>query len=232
MNQAPGHTEGSTNDENKTFLSYYVMPRYGKNLEYIFEQHNHNFGLKTIVELGLKLLDIIEMIHNAGYTYNDMKLDNILVGDHTMSEKTMHQIRLIDFGFAARFLDKNRVHIAEEEVDVFRSNMIFATVNQFDFKVTSRRDDLQSLCYLLIYLFNSGDVPFVEKNNLSKRDTFLFIKNVKERLSPYDLAGPPEKISHCMLDFIIEVFSYGFKDVPDYTKLKILLLKCQPNYTS
>lgn len=66
------------------------MPKYGKNLEHIFEQHNHNFCQKTIIELGLKLLDIIEMIHNAGYTYNDMKLDNILVGDYTMNEKTMH----------------------------------------------------------------------------------------------------------------------------------------------
>jgi vaccinia related kinase len=66
------------------------MPKYGKNLEHIFEQHNHTFCQKTIIELGLKLLDIIEMIHNAGYTYNDMKLDNILVGDYTMNERTMH----------------------------------------------------------------------------------------------------------------------------------------------
>jgi len=130
------------------------------------------------------------MIHGAGYTYNDMKLDNILVGDYTMNEKTMHQIRLIDFGFATRYLDKQGNHIEDQETDVFRSNMIFATVNQFDFKVTSRRDDLQSLSYLLIYLFNQGEVPYVEKNNLSKRETFLYIKNVKEKLSPFDLVGP------------------------------------------
>lgn len=78
----------------------------------------------------------------------------------------------------------------------------------------------------MIYLFNSGDVPYVEKSNLSKRDTFLFIKHVKEKLQPFDLAGAADKPSHCLLDFIIEVFSYGFKDPPNYTKLKILLLKC------
>jgi serine/threonine protein kinase len=53
------------------------------------------------------------MIHNAGYTYNDMKLDNILVGDHTMNNETLHKIRLIDFGFANRYIDKSGVHIEE-----------------------------------------------------------------------------------------------------------------------
>jgi len=53
----------------------------------------------------------------------------------------MHEIRLVDFGFAAKFMENGK-HIPEEEVDVFRSNMIFASVNQFEFKVSSRRDDL------------------------------------------------------------------------------------------
>ena len=74
-------------------------------------------------------MDIIEKIHLAGYTYNDLKLDNILVGDHTLNEKYLHEIRLIDFGFSARFESKSGVHIQETEVDVFRSNMIFATIN-------------------------------------------------------------------------------------------------------
>jgi len=103
--------------------------------------------------IGIKLLEIIEKIHEAGYTYNDLKLDNILVGDNSQEEHSLHEIRLVDFGFAARYMTKEGHHIPQDEVDVFRSNMIFATVNQFDFKVTSRRDDLQSLCYLLIYLF-------------------------------------------------------------------------------
>lgn len=45
--------------------------------------------------------------------------------------------------------------------------MIFATVDQFEFKISSRKDDLQSLCYMLAYLFKCGDVPFVDKDNMS-----------------------------------------------------------------
>lgn len=128
--------------EDKKFLSFYVMPKYGLNLEQLFTRYNNKFSSKTILQIGIKLVDIIEKIHLAGYTYNDLKLDNILVGDHTLNEKFMHEVRLIDFGFSARFQSKSGTHIEETEVDVFRSNMIFATINQFEFRMTSRRDDL------------------------------------------------------------------------------------------
>ena len=47
------------------------------------------------------------MIHAAGLTYNDLKLDNILIGDHTEDENSMNQVRLIDFGFAEKYVDSN-----------------------------------------------------------------------------------------------------------------------------
>ena len=42
--------------------------------------------------------------------------------------------------------------------------MIFASRNQLDFKTTSRRDDLMSLCYLVVYLFNGFDCEFIAKD--------------------------------------------------------------------
>ncbi len=59
--------------------------------------------------------------------------------------------------------------------------MIFATTNQFEFNVSSRRDDLISMCYLLIFLFKGGLVPFIAPPNLSKRDIFNYIHNIKAK---------------------------------------------------
>jgi serine/threonine protein kinase len=50
--------------------------------------------------LGIKLLEIYEKVHMAGYTYNDLKLDNILIGDKKGSSDSLGQVRLVDFGFA------------------------------------------------------------------------------------------------------------------------------------
>ena len=48
------------------------------------------FSHKTIYQLGIRLIDIFERIHDAGLIYNDLKLDNILVGDHKSREDTTY----------------------------------------------------------------------------------------------------------------------------------------------
>ena len=207
------------------------MPKYGKNLEQIFKHQNNKLSFQTIIQIGLKLIDIIEMIHNSGFTYNDLKLDNILIGSHEQDEHSMNQVRLIDFGFAQRYVDGTGQHIKQEDIDVFRSNMIFATVSQFEFKTTSRKDDLQSLCYMLIYLFKCGDVTFVDKDNMSQRETFVYIKEIKEQLKPEDMADSSIENHHLLTDFLVEVFSYSFDETPNYTKMKVLLMKATPNCT-
>jgi serine/threonine protein kinase len=55
------------------------MPKYGKNLEHLFEKFDQKFTQKTILLLGISILEIFEKVHASGYTYNDLKLDNILI---------------------------------------------------------------------------------------------------------------------------------------------------------
>ena len=67
--------------------------------------------------------------------------------------------------------------------------MIFATSNQYEFKTTSRRDDLMSLCYLLVFLFNKGDVPFVAPSSMSGiKEVFKHISKTKQKITTADLA--------------------------------------------
>ena len=42
---------------------------------------------------------------------------------------------------------------------MFRGNMEFASPNQMKFYTTSRRDDLISLFYLMIYMLKRGQMP-------------------------------------------------------------------------
>ena len=134
---------------------------------------------------------MLEGIHAAGFTYNDLKLDNVLVGFQNkikpdkvncFEECSLH---LVDFGFAARYIDKKtRVHIDEHEIETFRGNMIFASLNQLKFQMTSRRDDLISLCYLLIYIINNGNLMGIDlSQNLSRNDSFNLVKKAKTKYS-------------------------------------------------
>lgn len=43
-------------------------------------KRNFNMSSASIFHLGLSLLNTLEIIHNSGLVYNDLKFDNILVG--------------------------------------------------------------------------------------------------------------------------------------------------------
>lgn len=59
------------------------------------------------------MLEVFEKIHLSGFTYNDLKLDNITIGDDNFSYKSLHQIRLIDFGFAEKYRDSDGNHLPQ-----------------------------------------------------------------------------------------------------------------------
>lgn len=141
------------------------MPRFGRNLETYFENQNRELSKASVYHLGRSCLDLLEQIHIAGYVYNDLKLDNLLVDfkEHLPSKAGNENcfanasINLVDFGFTTKYLSRQSSsevaeHINKQEVDTFRGNMIFSSSNQLRFFNTSRRDDLVSLCYLMIYL--------------------------------------------------------------------------------
>ena len=66
-------------DGEKQLYSYYVMPRYGKDIEQYFKKSGKKLPVKAVVDLGIKVLEILEMVHNAQYLYGDLKLDNLLL---------------------------------------------------------------------------------------------------------------------------------------------------------
>ena len=69
-------------------------------------------------------------------------------------------VTLIDFGYAQTFINEDGKHIAhDEEIGFFQGNLMFSSVHQMNFKKTSRRDDLISLAYLLIYSLNNFSFP-------------------------------------------------------------------------
>ena len=128
-------------------------------------ERNEAFSEKTTLQVGIQLLDSIKMIHQTRFLYNDLKLNNIVVGDAEElpnQTKSLHKIRVIDFGLAQRYHDADGNHIPMKKQGTFKGNIIFASKNAFNLLTQSRRDDLISLCYLLLYIID-GDLPFLQR---------------------------------------------------------------------
>ena len=82
-------------------------------------------------------------------------------------------INVIEFGCATSFIDYDSYeHIKKGTQESFRGNMEHASLNKMKFHKTSRRDDLISLFYLLIFLLNGGKVPGIDHSSqgLSEED--------------------------------------------------------------
>lgn len=160
-------------------LSYMIVPRYGMTLEKYFKRNS--FSKETVYSLGMQLLDILEQIHAAGYVYNDLKLDNLMLdyGFNPCANDSHNvfldkHVNFIDFGFATRYVSKETgKHVEPTEVPIFQGNIVFSSVNQLNFKTTSRRDDLISLFYLLVYLLQEGQVSAFEINTKATLESEL-----------------------------------------------------------
>ena len=130
---------------------FYVMPKYSLNLEQFYE-NGKMIKPTFIYQIASELLQSFEIIHSCGRTFNDLKPPNVMVGKNEMGNDGAV---LIDFGFVQKFRDNKGVHNAKDiERKNFQGNMMFASIDQMEFKETSRRDDLASLAYMILYLMN------------------------------------------------------------------------------
>ena len=114
----------------------------------------------------------MKSIHEAGFTYNDLRPSNIML--------TNGRVTLIDFGMAKPYLSKCD-HLEQTVLTEFSGNLIFSSQYQMDFKSTSRRDDLISIFYVLMWLL--CDQTFIGLNlpneNASLKYKFHTIKTYK-----------------------------------------------------
>ena len=124
---------------------YYIMPLYEMNLkQYMSHFKSPKERYCRIFEITKQLLGILKYVHAARRTFNDMKLENIMINTNGDFQRTP-QVFLIDFGFSKKFYkDKNSVEHIEENtlVDSFQGNILFSSHSQMSFHETSRRDDL------------------------------------------------------------------------------------------
>lgn len=116
-------------------------------------------------------------MNKLGYVHNDIKLENILIGKDDPSI-----VYIIDFGLTCKYLDQNQKHIEKEYIEKFTGNYLFASLNSCRGNNKSRRDDIQSIIYVMVYLLNDCKLPWSDFHKKFKGQNFEFRDYLKERL--------------------------------------------------
>lgn len=172
--------------------------------------------LRNLILLTIKSITLLKHIHSKGILHQDIKPENILL------DKSFENIYLIDFGLSMYFLDDNMKHIPCCE-KAFLGTPRYASIASHNFKQQSRKDDLESLCYMLIYMFK-GDLPWCNiDKKLTKKEKYNIIKKLKEDLKDEDIIKESflPKEYYKML-YYVKNLEYG--QTPSYNTLKKMFI--------
>ncbi len=136
--------------------NYMIINLLGHTLEYLKQQQPSNtFNITLILKIGIQILELLQLIHTKGFIHRDIKPDNFLFGLNQSSTT----IYIIDFGFCKTYLTHLNAHIEIKKLSGLIGTPNYASINSHNFMELSRRDDLESLGYILLYFF-WGNLPW------------------------------------------------------------------------
>ncbi|KAH0795691.1 CK1 family protein kinase [Histomonas meleagridis] len=133
-----------------------VMDKMGPSLETLFKRCGRRFSLKTVLMIVDQMLRIIEYVHNCGILHRDIKPQNFLIGRSELHNR----IYLIDYGVSTFYIDpRTHEHVMYTSNNGLIGTAYYVSINTHLGDQQSRRDDLESIAYVLIR-FLKGSLPW------------------------------------------------------------------------
>ena len=195
-----------------------IMQLLGKPLEDIFEKilHKQKMPIHSVCNIAIQIIDILEQIHNKNYIHRDIKPSNFLFGNNSFNNNIIY---LIDFGLAKKYRESNNAeHYEIKEENKLIGTARFASINAMEGLSQSRRDDLESLGYMLIY-FLKGKLPWQNFLIKNKEERYNKIKQTKKEIAINELCSNcPKEIGQ----YITYVKKLKYEEEPNYNYIKNL----------
>lgn len=194
--------------------SVMVMDLLGPSLEDLFRFCKWRFTTKTVLLLADQMIARIEFVHSKNFIHRDIKPDNFLMG----LGKKGKQVYIIDFGLAKKYRDPKHIHIPYREHKNLTGTARYASINTHLGIEQSRRDDMESLGYVLMY-FNRGSLPWQGLRAATKKQKYDKIRE-RKLSTPVDTLckGFPSEFA----SYFNHTRSLAFEDKPDYHYLRQL----------
>ncbi len=191
-----------------------VMEQLGNSLDQLFKSCDCKFGIKTTIMIAIQLIDLIQSVHFCRHIHRDIKPENFLFG---VNEKRNY-LHVIDFGLSKRFKNDDRIHCKMGTGKKLVGTARYASINSHLGNELSRRDDLESIGYMLIY-FLKGTLPWMYLPGNTREERYKIIQQKKESTSLDSLC---KNLPAEFLQYMKIVRSLSYKEKPKYFVLREL----------
>lgn len=193
-------------------FDFIVMEFLGKNFQY--KEKDKILSLRTVASIGIEILDRIEKMHSFDIIHKDIKPSQFLLSHDRM------KIFLVDYGMATYYREDGNHKTFKTRCN-FKGSVMFASIsNHMGFR-QSRRDDLECLCYSLVYLLK-GELPWVVDNRVQGFKRWKMVLNQKVNTQKDQLFQDIPSEFECFYKYTRRIL---YEQTPNYSYLRSLLQK-------
>ena len=194
-----------------------IMDLLGPSIDKYFKICNKKFSLKTTLMIGVQMFKRIEHVHSKNIVHRDIKPNNFLIGKFN-SQFLDNTIYIIDFGLSKYFVEEGK-HVPFKDDAKFVGTPRYASLNAHLGNRQSRRDDLESIFYLIVY-FVKGELPWQGIRGKTKSEKKEKIKMKKKETSIIELCkGLPGEFH----EIFLYIRSLKYEEKPNYDLIINLL---------
>jgi len=189
-------------DENNGYL---VIDKMFMSFGEIIKKIGLKFDDYSVRNIARKVISILEFIHKHGICHGDIKPDNILIS------RDYKKLYLIDFGLSKYYIKKG-VHVSFRKKVSPSGTLRYMSFHVNKYFQMSRRDDLISFGYLMVYL----QKLYLPWQNIDGKNKYEKVAEMKENINIEYLcdgcvSGLKEYLEYC--------YKLDFEDEPDYEYL-------------
>jgi len=202
--------------KSETKYNILIMDLLGSSIESLFNKAKKKFSLLTCIMIIDQIVQRLEYLHSKLLLHRDIKPDNFLIG----RGNKRNIIYAIDFGLSKKYKDsRTGLHIPYRDGKDLTGTARYASINTHLGMEQSRRDDIEAVGYMMIYLMK-GFLPWQGMVNSNPKKKYDRIKKLKMEIKLSDLcAGLPKET----IKFIQYARDMKFEDKPNYNYLRSLL---------
>jgi len=202
---------------------FMVLPLLGDTLGQFKRTYNvgGKLPLNMILYFGKEMIKRLQYIHEKGFIHRDVKPDNFLFDLNT----DVNNMYLLDFGFCKQYLLPDGSHIPMKTKKQLIGTPNYVSINIHNGIEPSRRDDLESVGYIMINLFYRDEE--IKMTNMTEIIAFKF--NIISTDSPeQEKKLGFQLVPQIIKDYLNYCKQLHFDETPNYDYLYSILEGCNP----